>query len=92
MGDKTFSYWDGKLGPDGDAAPRSGCDETPDWYRDMVDKFEKERQSHLYTRAILTDLIADLCDRAPHYGPATMFVLQSMADRAEARLREVDDE
>ena len=42
--------------------------------------------------AILTDLIAELRERAPYYGPATMFVFQGMADRAEARLREVGDE
>ena len=41
-------------------------------------------------RAILTDLIAELRERAPYYGPATMFVFQGMADRAEARLRELD--
>ena len=40
--------------------------------------------------AILTDLIAELRERAPYYGPATMFVFQGMADRAEARLRELD--
>ena len=58
----------------------------PDW-----PVSDTERENHALRR-ILTDLIAELRERAPYYGPATMFVFQGMADRAEARLREVGDE
>ncbi len=66
MSRDCFSYWDGRLGPDADSniTPRSRAEATPDWYTQMVDELETERQAHLYTKEILTDLIAEL--RASH--------------------------
>lgn len=34
--------------------------------------------------AVLTDLIAELRDRAQHYGPATRIMMEEMANRAAA--------
>lgn len=97
----VFSFHDGRLGPDGDSVPRSGWAETPEWYQRMVTEFEDERQAHLNTKAILTDLLAELRGQADIWQegdinedrwdyPAMM--LRAHADRAEARLRELNKE
>ena len=60
------------------------------WRKDNPEKYAVARNHNL--TAILTDLIVELRERAPYYGPATMFVFQGMADRAEARLKGINDE
>ncbi len=106
MSRDCFSYWDGRLGPDADSniTPRSRAEATPDWYTQMVDELETERQAHLYTKEILTDLIAELRDvfgtDAEAYGEriGTFPIgshgdeVRQYIDRAEVRLREVSDE
>ena len=79
---------------------RSGRDETPEWYQRMVIEFENERQAHLNTKVILTDLIAELraehwlipdgdgwCQGCGEYQPCPTL---RFAGRAEARLRELE--
>ena len=93
----VFSFWDGRPGPDGDSVPRSGWAETPEWYQRMVAEFEDERQAHLDTKAILTNLIAELVgdDGDGHEltgDDEDGCQVCAAIDRAEARLREVTGE
>ena len=99
MSRDCFSYWDGRLGPDADSniTPRSRAEATPDWYTQMVDELETERQAHLYTKEILTDLIAELVGDDGDGHELTGAVedgcqVCAAIDRAEARLREVSGE
>lgn len=82
MSKGSFSFWDGRLGPDGDRAV-----EIPIEYQREVERAEDARQAYLDAKAILLDLIDEL--NGILQDPELKPLLRYPIDRAEQRLREV---